>query len=87
MRTTLDIDDDVLDYVKETARGNKMSVGKALSNLARRGINSRIQLVEKDGVYMLPKTVGGSFGPEDVQALLDSEYDDYWQRFGKPESK
>lgn len=35
MRTTLDIEDDVLSVAKEMARQQRLSIGKVLSNLAR----------------------------------------------------
>ncbi len=38
MRTTLDIDDDVLAAAKELAAHQNQTAGKILSNLARRGI-------------------------------------------------
>ena len=38
MRTTLDIDADVLEAVRELARRRKLSVGKALSELARQAL-------------------------------------------------
>jgi len=38
MRTTLDIEDDVLLAAKETARRNKLSVGAVISDLARRSL-------------------------------------------------
>jgi hypothetical protein len=37
MRTTLTIDDEVLALAQEIARARKVSTGKALSDLARRG--------------------------------------------------
>jgi hypothetical protein len=37
MRTTLDVDDDVLQAAKELARRHKKTAGKMLSELARRG--------------------------------------------------
>jgi hypothetical protein len=39
MRTTLDIDDDVLLAAKERARKEKISTGAALTQLARAGLN------------------------------------------------
>lgn len=39
MRTTLDIDDDVLIAVKELARKDKVSAGRALSRLARSALS------------------------------------------------
>jgi hypothetical protein len=38
MRTTLDIDDDVLQAAKELARRERKSAGRVLSELARRGL-------------------------------------------------
>lgn len=40
MRTTLDIDDDVLQAVKERARQAKTTTGRMLSELARRALTS-----------------------------------------------
>ncbi|KRC53580.1 MULTISPECIES: hypothetical protein [unclassified Nocardioides] len=40
MRTTLDVDDDVLLAVKERARREKRSAGAVLSELARAALNS-----------------------------------------------
>lgn len=39
MRTTLDIDDDVLFAAKDLAREKKVSVGTMLTTLARSGLN------------------------------------------------
>jgi hypothetical protein len=40
VRTTLDIDDDVLMAVKEMARHEKRSAGSVLSDVARRGLTT-----------------------------------------------
>lgn len=40
MRTTLEIDDDVLSVARSLARRTGGSIGRALSNLARRGLES-----------------------------------------------
>jgi len=39
MRTTLEIDDDILDAAKELAAREKKTAGKVISELARRGIH------------------------------------------------
>ena len=52
MRTTLAIDDDVLQQVKEYAEQRSLSVGKAASNLIRRGISRPLALKCVDGVYL-----------------------------------
>lgn len=40
MRTTLDIDDDVLFAAKDLARRDKMTAGRVISELARKGLTS-----------------------------------------------
>ncbi len=40
MRTTLSIDDDVLDAVKERARRERRTVGQVLSDLARQAMTA-----------------------------------------------
>jgi hypothetical protein len=42
MRTTLDIDDDVLQAAKELARRERKTAGRVLSELARRGMAKEI---------------------------------------------
>ena len=42
MRTTLNVDDDVLESAREVAYFRKISVGEALSMLARRGLATRV---------------------------------------------
>jgi hypothetical protein len=41
MRTTLDIDDDVLDAAREFAAREKSTAGRMISEWARRGIHAR----------------------------------------------
>jgi hypothetical protein len=38
MRTTLDVDDDVMEAAKQIARLKNQGIGRALSDLARRGL-------------------------------------------------
>jgi len=38
MRTTIDIDDDILQAAKELASGQSLTIGKVVSALARRGL-------------------------------------------------
>jgi hypothetical protein len=49
MRTTLDIDDDVLQAAKELAEREKKTAGHVLSDLARRGILCRNAHDEETG--------------------------------------
>lgn len=52
MRTTLAIDDDVLQQVKEYAENRRVSIGKAASDLIRRGIAQPLTLQCVDGLYL-----------------------------------
>ncbi|RMF12351.1 MAG: antitoxin [Candidatus Dadabacteria bacterium] len=53
MRTTLDIDDDVLQIVKQRARRSRTSAGKVLSDLARTALEAetRDAAQEEDAFY------------------------------------
>lgn len=53
MRTTLDIEDDVLFAVKEKARREKRTAGEVLSDLARQALTRRLssELAEEQGFY------------------------------------
>jgi hypothetical protein len=74
MRTTLNIDYDVLETAKSLAEARQVSIGKALSDLARRGTEARSPGVSRSGFFTF-NLRGGSvaFGPEDVQAGMESE--------------
>lgn len=52
MRTTLAIDDDVLEQVKEYAEHRNISMGKAASDLIRKGISRPLELRCVDGIYL-----------------------------------
>lgn len=55
MRTTLDIDDEVLRAAKELAAQRGITAGKALSDLARQALRPLNPLVEeRNGVPLLP---------------------------------
>jgi hypothetical protein len=58
MRTTLDIDDDVLQAAKEIAANRRSTTGKVISDLARRGLAPPKEKVRvKNGVLLLgPRT-------------------------------
>ena len=74
MRTTLDIESDVLDLAKSLAEARRISVGKALSWLARKGALARTPLGERNGFSVFPVAdLKPTFGPEDVLAALDVE--------------
>jgi hypothetical protein len=75
MRTTLDIDDDVLAATKELARVERKTAGHVLSDLARKGLTSSrgpetgaLEIV--DGIPLLPSR-GGVVTKELVDRLIE----------------
>lgn len=50
MRTTVTIDDDVLAIARALAQQNGVSLGRALSELARRGQRAMAAVVASDGL-------------------------------------
>jgi hypothetical protein len=60
MRTTLNIDDDVLVAAKQLAKEDNLTVGKIVSNLARQTLTRGVLLQEeplyRNGFRLLPRT-------------------------------
>lgn len=54
MRTTLDLEEDVLLAVKEIARMRGQSIGKVLSDLARQALSRQDAGTERNGVPLFP---------------------------------
>ena len=80
MRTTLDIDDDVLAAAKELAKSRKTTASEVISDLARKALTGATELsglegpcgaVLRDGWYILPRCGGPPITNELVQRLLD----------------
>lgn len=69
MRTTLEIEDDVLEAARSLARAEGKSLGEVLSRLARRGLAPRPQIEERGGfpVFSVPADAG-PITPEMVDA-------------------
>lgn len=77
MRTTLDIEDDILQAAKELAQLEGVSAGKVISRLARRGLNGSSQprkanIKYRNGVPILPSR-GEIITYEHIQNLMDEE--------------
>ena len=77
MRTTLDIEDDVLQAAREVAQREDRTVGKVLSDLARRGLTvplrgRKVRSAVRKGVPLLPSR-GEIVTLEHVQRLKDEE--------------
>jgi hypothetical protein len=71
VRTTLDLDDDVLAAARELATGERRSIGSVISELARRGLTP--SRVEADGDLPVIRVPGGSapITPAMVDRALD----------------
>jgi len=54
MRTTLDIDDDILQAAKELAAGRGITAGRMLSDLARKALRPVRSKQVRNGVPLLP---------------------------------
>lgn len=50
MRTTVTIDDEILAVARALAQQNQVSLGRALSELARRGLRATVGVGERDGL-------------------------------------
>lgn len=73
MRTTLDIDDDVLQAAKEIAANRGTTAGRVLSDLARKALTPTRDVRERNGVPLMPRRPKGSPRPtmETVNRLRD----------------
>jgi hypothetical protein len=89
VRTTLDIDDDVLQAAKERARAEGKTAGQVVSELIRQALTqprdrldmSRIQVV--DGIPVLPSR-GTVVTQEQVQRLIEeADLEDTRHALGK----
>lgn len=72
MRTTVDIDEDILLATKEIAQREGLSMGKVLSNLARLALTRQADLQYRNGVPLFPrKSTGQVVTLELVNQLRD----------------
>lgn len=74
MRTTLSVDDDVLDAAKQVAAARGVSIGEVISELARRGLRAPTDgsAVTRNGIQLFPvRPESGPVTPEIVASLLD----------------
>ncbi|OIP19951.1 MAG: hypothetical protein AUK51_00170 [Comamonadaceae bacterium CG2_30_59_20] len=77
MRTTLALDDDVFSYARAHAQREKISVGQAISRLARAGIHAQNQppvaVPQPKSKYALLPARPEVITSEHVRALMDQE--------------
>ncbi len=75
MRTTIDLDEEVLRAAKDLARERSQSLGRVLSDLARRGLQPTLQPpAMRNGVPLLPRKPGArSVTSQIIKDLLEME--------------
>jgi len=75
MRTTLDIDEDILQSIKELALRRGTTAGRIISDLARAALSApRRSAKTRNGVPLLPRRKGARLvTPEMVNQLRDEE--------------
>jgi hypothetical protein len=73
MRTTIDIDDDILQMAKEIAASRGTTAGRVLSDLARKALEPARTAKVRNGVPLLPRRSRGTPRPtmKLVNALRD----------------
>jgi hypothetical protein len=86
MRTTLNIDDEVLEMAKSYAAARKVTVGEALSDLVRKGLDAPVGTRTDPETGWLMFDVSGMrpFGLEEVQHALDQDDLEYARSMKKP---
>jgi hypothetical protein len=74
MRTTLHIDDDVLQAAKELGAARHKTAGQVLSDLARRSLESKTTYTMRNGVPVIPHRAGAPLITNaDVRRWLDED--------------
>jgi hypothetical protein len=72
MRTTLSLDDDVFREVKAYAESRDVAIGKAVSELVRRGLRAPLQTRAVNGFHVVELPAGSpSVSTENVKKLRD----------------
>ena len=72
LRTTLTIDDDVLAAAKQFADARGLTLGEAVSQLARATLTERRRFGTRNGIVLLPAPAGAAQATlDDVNALRD----------------
>jgi hypothetical protein len=72
MRTTLSLDDDVFREVKAYAESRDVAIGKAVSELVRRGLHAPLRTRVVNGFHVVDLPSGSpAVTAEDVKKLQD----------------
>ena len=74
MRTTLDIDDDVLQAAKALAEAHRKTAGQVISDLARQALQPKTSWTLRNGVPVLPRVPGARVMTDaDIKRWLDED--------------
>jgi hypothetical protein len=73
MRTTLDLDETVLAAARSKARAEKISIGRAVSELAMAGLSGRPAAVASTSFPVIRAAAGHLLTDELVEQLRDDE--------------
>jgi metal-responsive CopG/Arc/MetJ family transcriptional regulator len=76
MRTTINLDDDVLRIADRLAQSRSISRGEAISELARRAvrrIHPRFPIKRRNGFVVLDTGDAATFSSTDVNSALDND--------------
>jgi hypothetical protein len=83
MRTTINIDDEVLEFAQAIASYQGISLGDAVSRLALCGMRAPLEEMERDpvsGVFVFKtKEIPAKVSSEDVKKAIEREYEEEYQ--------
>ena len=74
MRTTLELDDDILAAAKEIAAARGLTAGKVVSDLVRKALEPRAHARVRNGVPLMPHQAPGT--PKMTMALVNELRDE-----------
>lgn len=73
MRTTLALDDDSLEIARRFAKGRRISLGKAVSDLLRRSVTRPLRSKEVNGLTVFDLPAGSPAVTSEQVKRLESE--------------
>lgn len=73
MRTTLDIDEDILAAAKDLAQRNKTTAGQVISELARRALTQPVETADYRGGFRLLPRAGKVITPDMVDKWIEED--------------
>ncbi len=72
MRTTLNLDDDVLEAARALSKRRGQPIGSVISDLVRRSLTSPHSAVVRNGIHLFPVRPGaGAVTPDLIRGLLE----------------